>query len=321
MTASVPSTPLQQPRRTWRQWSKLARVRIGFVLMVIVAISVFTWWWPRRGMVAIAWMGGDVGDPQIVNDIQIAGRNLPAWIQTHLWPILSPYMGWLSTDDRIVGIDLRKASAKEINIAVLSRFPQLNNLVLHGRHVGPGLTGMKGLVRLKQTWIDQLQATSNLGELRHLPSLTELDIATCPVTGGGFEELLLLPKLKSILFDDPPSSSAMIGLGQCDKLEKLIMQSGVVDEDDFRHLIGMTGLRELRSFGEYSLGAVGLKHISQLSSLDYLLLNGTSATDDELQVLATLMKLKTFYLRGSNLTQTGIDRLKEALPDCKIDWQ
>ena len=316
------NTPLpKQPRRTWRQWSKRTRVRIGFVLMLIVAISAFSWWWPRRGMVAVAWIGGDVGDPQIVNDIRMAARNLPIWVQNPLWSTFGPYMGWLSTDDRIAGVDMRNVSAKEVNLATLNRFPQLNNLVLHGRHIGPGLTGMKGLYRLKQTWIDQLQTTSNLGELRHLPSLVELDIATCPVTGGGFEELPLLPKLKSVLFDDPPNSFAMIGIGQCDKLEKLIMQSGVVDEDALHHLIGMTGLRELRSFGKYSFGAVGLKHISHLSSLEFLVLNGTSASDDELQVLATLTKLKTFYVRGSNLTQGGISSLQEALPDCKIDWQ
>ena len=175
--------------------------------------------------------------------------------------------------------------------------------------------------RLQQMWIDQLQTTSDLGELRHFPSLTELDIATCPETGGGFERLSLLPKLKSLLFDDPPSTSAIIGVGQCRSLEKLSMQSEVVDEDDIRHLSGMIGLRELRSFGKHSFGAVGLKHISQLSSLDYLLLNGTLATDDELQVLARLTKLKTFYVRGSNLTQAGIERLKDALPDGKIDWQ
>ena len=109
----------QSPRRTWRRCSRLARVRIGFVLMLIVAISVFTWWWPRRGIVAVVWMGGDVADPQIVNDIQMAGRNLPVGIQSFLWPNLSPYMGWLSTDDRIVGVDLSNVSAKEINLSAL----------------------------------------------------------------------------------------------------------------------------------------------------------------------------------------------------------
>ena len=47
------STTEQHPRRTWRQWSKLARVRIGFVLMLIVAISAFAAWLPRRNMLAV----------------------------------------------------------------------------------------------------------------------------------------------------------------------------------------------------------------------------------------------------------------------------
>ena len=319
MTISSPSTPPQQPRRTWRQWSKLARVRIGLVLMLIVAISLFSWWWPRRGMVAIAWMGGDFSDPQIANDFQIAGQNLPVWLEDILWRNLSPNVDWLSTGDRIVGIGLTNVTAKGINLNTLDRFPRLDNLVLHGRHIGPVLKGIERGDRLLHIRINQLQTTSDLGEFRHLPSLAVLDIATCPVTGGGFEHLPMLPKLTGVIFSDPPSSSAIIGVGQCCKLETIHLSRGVIDEDDLRHLSGMTGLRSVCSGGTF--GAEGLKHISKLSSLEFLWLNGTSATDDEVQILATLTKLKDFYVRGQNLTQSGIDRLKKALPNCSIAWQ
>ena len=61
MSIDLKPTSQQQSRGTWRQWSKLARVRIGCVLMLIVALSLFSWWWPRRGTVAVVSVGGWVG--------------------------------------------------------------------------------------------------------------------------------------------------------------------------------------------------------------------------------------------------------------------
>ena len=319
MSSETPSLPPKQPRRTWRQWSKLARVRIGFVLMLIVAISVFTWWLPRRGVVAVAWIGGRVGDPQIVDQVQIAGRNLPVSIQAILWPWLEPRMSWLSIDERIVSVDLSQVQSPQLDLVVLRRFPRLTWVVFHGRHVGPGLKQMKGVNSLHSIAVDSVQSESDLGELRHFPNLEELDITTCPNSGGGFERLSLLPKLKKLLFDSPSSHIAMRGVSQCPAVKAIVLQGGSADEDDLRFLSDMASLIEFRTFGRNPVGVTGLRHIAKTSSLETLLLNPTSATDDELQVLGTLTKLKSFYVRGSNLTQSGIDRLKAALPDCKLD--
>ena len=97
------------------------------------------------------------------------------------------------------------------------------------------------------------------------------------------------------------------------------MSGGIVNEDDLRFLSDMKGLRELRAFGGNPAGAKGLMHIVRISSLERLVLNPTSVTDDELQALTALPKLKWLYVRGPNLSQAGTDRLKEAMPDCKID--
>ena len=317
MNTEASPTPSQQPRRTWRQWSKLARVRIGFVLMLIVAISVCSWWLPRRGIVAITWMGGEVNDPEIVDQVQMAGRNLSVPIQTILWPWLQTRMSLLSNDKRIEVVNFSKVQSPHLDLAVLRHFPQIRWFVLHGRHLGPGLV-MREVESLRGMCVNCPQQSSDLGELRHLPNLETLAIHTCPDSGGGFERLSLLPKLKEVMFDGTPSSSAMRGVSQCPAVKAIVLQGGSADEDDLRFLSDMAGLIEFRTFGN-PVGVTGLRHIAKTSSLETLLLNPTSATDDELQVLGTLTKLKSLYVRGSNLTQSGIDRLKATLPDCKID--
>ena len=319
MTTETPVVPTQRPRRTWRQWSKLARVRIGCVLMLIVAISVFSLWWPRRGIVSVAWMGGGVHDPEFYDQVRNACRNLPAPIGSLVRKWNRPHTSWLSIDDRIENVDLSKVRSQLIDSGVLRRFPRLGYLVLHARHVSPGLERLTGVDSVHGVWVTGLQPTSDLGELRHLPSLEDLDIETCPTSGGGFEHLSRLPKLKRILFDRSPTTAAIRGVGQCPGMEELYLQSGFADEDDIQFLHETMSLREFRMAGKNPVGATGLKHIAQIPSLEMLVLNPTSATDEELQVLASLTKLKSFYVRGPNLTRAGIDRLKEAMPNCKID--
>lgn len=306
----------QRPRRTWRQWSKLARVRIGFVLMLIVAISVCSWWLPRRGIVAITWMGGEVNDPEIVDQVQMAGRNLSVPIQTILWPWLQTRMSLLSNDKRIEVVNFSKVQSPHLDLAVLRHFPQLRWFVLHGRHLGPGLV-MREVESLRGMCVNCPQQSSDLGELRHLPNLETLAIHTCPDSGGGFERLSLLPKLKEVMFDGTPSSSAMRGVSQCLNVETVSLQNVSINEDDLRFLSDMHGLIVFHVFG-FPVGADGLKHIAQISSLKELCLD-SSATDEEIQVLGMLTKLKRLRLYSSNSTKAGIDRLKAALPDCKIE--
>ena len=245
--------------------------------------------------------------------------NLPDPIRTLVWPWLQPHMSWLSVDDRITGANLSKVRSEQIDLAPLRRFTQLGSLVLHGRHVGPGLKRMTGVDSLYGLRVTGLQSTSDLGELRHLSSLDLLDITTCPDSGGGFEHLSLVSKLKRVSFNGPPSSVALQGVGQCPELEAVVMSGGIANEDDLRFLSDMKGLRELRAFGGNPAGAKGLKHIVRISSLERLVLNQTSVTDHELQALTALPKLKWLYVRGPNLSQAGTDRLNDAIPNCKID--
>ena len=87
MSIDLKPTSQQQSRGTWRQWSKLARVRIGFVLMLIVASFAFLVWWPRRTVVAVLLMGGDVYDSQA--DARVA--SLQSQLPADVWLFVKPW--------------------------------------------------------------------------------------------------------------------------------------------------------------------------------------------------------------------------------------
>lgn len=320
MNTEAPLTPSQQLRRTWRQWSKLARVRIGFVLLLIVAISAWSVWWPRRGMVAVAAMGGSFDDPQMSNRIQIASRRPPDPILSLIGPWLGPHLHWLTADDRIESVNLFEVYLRQPNLTPLKRFPRLNSLILQGRHLGPGLERLATMNSLRSVYVGGMERTTDLGELRHLPNLEEVVLGSAPATVGGIERLSLLPKLETIVFNHSPSSLAMHGLGQCVELKSLVLSGGIDDPECLRFLPQLRKLRDLHVNGGSSVEVNGLTYIAKTPSLESLFLLSTEVTDEELQVLAVLTKLKGLDIRGSNITQAGIDRLKTAMPNCNIRW-
>lgn len=68
-----------------------------------------------------------------------------------------------------------------------------------------------------------------------------------------------------------------------------------------------------------SIGDAGLAHLKSLQNLQYLNLYGTQVTDAGLANLEGLKNLKNVYLWQSQVTDAGADKLRAALPECKVD--
>ena len=328
MNTEASPTPSQQPRRAWRQWSKLARVRIGFVLLLVVAISVFALWWPRRGVVAVLFMGGDVYDAHAVDRIKSLQSRVAIDVWAVIGPWIEPHASWLATDGQVCHVYLYNTPSAEGLFKHLRRFPRLSSVALHAGQVGPALDELAEIKTLKTVDVLGVQASDHLGELNRLPHIAELSVyGGCPKTGGGWKGLRDMPHLRSLRIEYPASFEALEEVGQIPSLNWLILMNGVQKDDDLRLL---SGSRTLRFFdvsrgsgvkGRVAggIGAEGLKHLARIHSLEMLTLHLCSATDDEFQVLAELHNLKRFSIGKTNVTPDGIDRLKRALPKCEID--
>lgn len=62
----------------------------------------------------------------------------------------------------------------------------------------------------------------------------------------------------------------------------------------------------------------GLAELKHLRGLRTLRLEGLEVSDADLEQLATLKSLRLLYLSWTNVTETGIARIKRALPECRV---
>lgn len=62
-----------------------------------------------------------------------------------------------------------------------------------------------------------------------------------------------------------------------------------------------------------------LANLKNLQKLEYLNLYGTAITDAGLEHVAALKNLKRLYLWQTKVTDAGVEKLKQALPELKID--
>lgn len=106
------------------------------------------------------------------------------------------------------------------------------------------------------------------------------------------------------------SGEVSIGLGHCEvtdrdvaELTPLLLQLHSVDRICLNHT---------------SITDRSLPYVANVGSVEVLLLRGTSVSDDGLLALSSLDQLGHLDVSGTRATQQGVDRLRAALPHCRI---
>ncbi|MBD3285532.1 hypothetical protein GF338_04265 [candidate division WOR-3 bacterium] len=89
-----------------------------------------------------------------------------------------------------------------------------------------------------------------------------------------------------------------------------------ITDSGLAHLEGLANLREL-NLNYADITNAGLTHLQNLMNLRKLNLMYTDITDAGLRHLAGLKNLKELWLTP-NITESGIEELQKALPDCNI---
>jgi len=123
-------------------------------------------------------------------------------------------------------------------------------------------------------------------------------------------------------FDDPGDADDPVrdDLKVTTVIFQFYAQGGKVTDAELKQLL--KGLENLEDLDLYrtNITDAGLEHVKGLKNLRYLNLHWQKkVTDAGLEHLKGLERLRHLDLRGTKVTDGGVENLQRALPNCKID--
>ncbi len=167
--------------------------------------------------------------------------------------------------------------------------------------------------------IDALKALGAKVKMNALGDVIDVDLKGTEVTDADLTHLTEMTKIKTLN----------------------LSQTRVTDEG-LSNLEGLTGLKYLHLFGT-DIADAGLKHLGRLSKIELLCLDDSRITDAGLAHLKNMTELRTLHIQskasitdagldlltgfaklrelrvgGTEVTDEGVDKLKELLPNCTV---
>lgn len=186
-----------------------------------------------------------------------------------------------------------------IRTDVMSQFRYLRNLFLVTDATRISADGLAELRNLDNLILVSAQWTSTndkgLASIEGIVSLKLLRLNWSLVTDDGLKHIERLPDL------------AM-----------LYLTGTAVTDNVVPHITPLKSLKalQLSHTGITDVGLAGLKGFAELTHLG---LDGTVVTDDSIPVIAGFTSLKYLNISDTDMTDAGMRRLKDALPDCRVE--
>jgi hypothetical protein len=320
--ATVPEVLRARPCR----WLSRLWVRVSLVLLLICAICVAVWWWPRRTMVAVWWAGGEFSCKA---DIQRAS-NISGWVDNYVigrrwasndintvWHVLT-----LTREDReITYVDLSRSNVGDEWLRKMRRFPQLSMLDLHDRQLGPGLDQLRDCANLSSV---RLSTVSNnlFAELRRLPQLNAVSLTGPQSRGLRLDPLTEMPKLTFLsMYHCRFTNELLATMPELPMLETFIISNCTdFSDDDLKCLARFQNLKDFRLEGSRPFSDATLEHLSQLESVERLSLWSpwSSITPYGLRSLGQMKNLKHVIVDKTQCSPAQVKMLQNQLPKCRI---
>ncbi|VTU01755.1 serine threonine protein partial : Serine/threonine protein kinase with PASTA sensor(S) (Fragment) OS=Rhodopirellula sallentina SM41 GN=RSSM_02570 PE=4 SV=1: Pkinase: LRR_6 [Gemmataceae bacterium] len=207
-----------------------------------------------------------------------------------------------------LGVTVRTAAGKEVDVLRPEDLPaEPFTLVRVSR--GPGAT------RLTDEKLRRLEAT---------PTLVGIDAPGAPITPAGLRSL----RASRGTLRDLYLNGVVVTDEMCAELAELTALVGLnferegqtVTDAGLAHLARLPKLDNLWVGGSQVTDA-GLKALAGMPRLRSLSLYGTGVSDAGVAALAEIPALGEVILTGTRVTAAGAERLRKALPRCKVEWE
>lgn len=159
---------------------------------------------------------------------------------------------------------------------------------------------------------------AGFGELR---TLNNILLLSAQFTSMGERELEQIEGIVSVrLLRLSRTKISDDGLRHIERLPELVMlylSHNAITDQGVEHIVQLRRLKALQLSGT-RIGDPSVVRLSELVELEFLGLDKTQVTDASLSYLERLKKLKYLNLSGTKITHEGLQKLKTALPNCKI---
>ncbi|HYO83399.1 MAG TPA: amidohydrolase family protein [Bryobacteraceae bacterium] len=218
-------------------------------------------------------------------------------------------------------------SLRELNLShtaitgkALAALPAVERLSLSNCEIGD--EGVEHLVknpRLQQLDLSYTDISDRaLGTLRKLPALVHLDLTATEAADEGLASLAGLPALRSLRLSytriTDTGFPALKGL----PLHALEAARTRITDASAPVIAGMSALRTLNL--DYTNVTDKLVEAIASLPLESLRLDTATVTDSSVPVLARMKTLKELNLYHTLVSEDGYNKLKAALPECRITW-
>jgi len=154
-----------------------------------------------------------------------------------------------------------------------------------------------------------------------LTSLEELDFSGIAFSNRQMRLLENLVHLKRLRISPNATAAGLKSLSRLGSLEHLFLCGGKYTDAGLKHLGRLTALKTLSITHSLSASAsdAGMAPLANLTSLETLdLRRALFVTDGAVEHLGHLSQLKRLNVEPTQITASGIARLRRALPDCLI---
>ena len=158
-----------------------------------------------------------------------------------------------------------------------------------------------------------------LDNLRFVPKLRTLKIGS-PITDTGLAQLQHVPGLEELCLHSCRSitDAGLAHLGNHKQLRHLDLGATKIGDAGLAHLRDLSNLEHIDLQHYTKITNAGIAHLAVLHKLKYLRMSFTKVGDRGLVHLEGLSGLKDLVLGRTKVTESGITRLRAALPGCNV---